>query len=131
MTLLLDTQALLWWREGSRRLGPRARAAIEERAVAVFVSAASGWEIAIKLRTGRLRLREPLEVWMPAALESSGFGVLPIAMRHAVAVAGLPDHHADPFDRLLIVQAQIEDLTIVTSDGAFNEYDVRLLDARA
>ncbi len=131
MTLLLDTQTLLWWREGSRRLGRRARAAIEQRAAAVVVSAASGWEIALKTRGGRLRLREPLDVWMPAALESSGFGMLHITMRHAIAVAGLPDHHADPFDRLLIAQAQAEGLTIVTADSAFDDYDVRLLDARA
>ena len=131
MTLLLDTQTLLWWREGNRRLGPRARAAIEHRAAAVLVSAASGWEIAIKSRGGRLRLREPVGVWMPAALESSGFGMLHITMGHAIAVAELPDHHADPFDRLLIVQAQLEDLTIVTSDSAFDDYDVRILDARA
>lgn len=130
MTLLLDTQTLLWWREGNRRLGPRARAGIE-RAAAVLVSAASGWEMAIKSRAGRLRLREPVDRWLPAALESSGFGMLSITMRHALAVAGLPHHHADPFDRLLIVQAQIEDLTIVTSDSAFDDYDVRILDARA
>ena len=130
MNLLLDTQTLLWWREGSRRLGPRARAAIEYRAVAVRVSAVSAWEIAIKLQSGRLKLREPLERWMPAAVEGSGFGTLAVTMTHAIAVASLPIHHADPFDRLLIVQAQIENLTIVTSDTAFGRYDVTILDAR-
>jgi PIN domain nuclease of toxin-antitoxin system len=131
VTLLLDTQTLLWWRDGNRRLGARARAAIEQGAAAVLVSAASGWEIAIKSRSGRLRLREAVDTWMAAALETSGFGVLPVTMRHALAVAGLPDYHADPFDRLLIVQAQLEHLTIVTSDSAFDDYDVRILDARA
>lgn len=131
MTLLLDTQTLLWWREGNRRLGRRARAAIERDAAAVLVSAASGWEIAIKSRAGRLRLRDPVDAWMSVALESSGFGMLPITMRHATAVARLPDHHADPFDRLLIAQAQLEHLTIVTSDGVFDDYDVTILDARS
>jgi PIN domain nuclease of toxin-antitoxin system len=95
------------------------------------VSAASGWEIAIKLHSGRLRLKQPVDVWMGTALENSGFGTLPVTMRHALAVAGLPHHHADPFDRLLIVQAQLEALIIVTSDSAFEDYDVRILNARA
>jgi PIN domain nuclease of toxin-antitoxin system len=130
LKLLLDTQTLLWWREGNRRMGKRAHAAIERDADGVIVSAASGWEISIKARSGRLRLREAVDTWMAAALETSGFGVLPVTMRHALAVAALPDHHADPFDRLLIAQAQLEELTIVTSDSAFDDYDVRVLDAQ-
>ncbi len=130
MNLLLDTQALLWWRQGNRRLGPRARAAIARHATAVRVSAASAWEIAIKSHTGRLTLREPVGVWMSAALEDSGFDVLDVTLEHAVAVADLPHHHPDPFDRLLIAQAQLEQLTIVTSDAAFDAYDVKRLDAR-
>ena len=86
--------------------------------------------MAIKSRGGRLRLREPLDLWLPTALATSGFGMLSVTVDHAMAVANLPDHHADPFDRLLIVQAQLEDLTIVTSDAAFEDYDVKLLDAR-
>jgi PIN domain nuclease of toxin-antitoxin system len=130
VNLLLDTQALLWWREGSRKLGARAREAIETEAVTVRVSAASAWELAIKTRTGRLKLRAPLHTWLPAAIASSGFMTLDVTLPHATRVALLPDHHADPFDRLLIAQAQIEDLTIVTADTAFDTYDVRLLDAR-
>ena len=131
MNLLLDTQTLLWWREGSRKLGPKARVAIEHGALAVRVSAVSAWEIAIKLQSGRLKLREPLDRWMPAAVEGSGFATLPVTMTHAIAVATLPTHHADPFDRLLIAQAQLENLTVVTSDTAFEDYDVKILDARA
>lgn len=130
MNLLLDTQTLLWWREGSRKLGSKARAAIEHRALTVRVSAVSAWEIAVKLQSGRLTLKEPLERWMPAAVEHSGFGTLAVTMTHAIAVASLPAHHNDPFDRLLIVQAQLENLTIVTSDAAFAEYAVTTLDAR-
>lgn len=131
MNLLLDTQALLWWKEGSRKLGPRARRAIELDAASVWVSAVSAWEIAIKLSAGRLVLRVPLQQWMPAELERNGFSTLAVSVAHAVGVASLPDHHDDPFDRLLIVQARFEGLTIVTSDTAFDDYDVPVLDARA
>ena len=131
MNLLLDTQALLWWTAGSRKLGRRARRAIETEAATVRVSAASAWEIAIKLRAGRLKLADPLHAWMPGRLQREGFLMLSVAVEHAVAVALLPDHHQDPFDRLLIAQARVEGLTIVTSDAAFDDYDVNVLDARA
>lgn len=130
MTLLLDTQALLWWREGHRRLGPRARAAIEQGAFAVFFSAASAWELAMKSGAGKLKLRQPLDRWLLAALDGSGFHTLPVTLEHALTVTGLPAHHADPFDRLLVAQAQLERLTLVTSDDVFEHYDVKVLDAR-
>lgn len=131
MNLLLDTQALVWWRQGNRKLGSRARAKIEREADAVLVSAATAWEIAIKWRAGRLKLPEGPDAWLQQAIASSGFSTLPITLAHAVSVADLPDHHADPFDRLLIAQARMEQLTIVTSDSAFDAYDVAVLDARA
>jgi PIN domain nuclease of toxin-antitoxin system len=129
MNLLLDTHALLWWKAGSRKLGPAARRAIERGAAGVHVSAVSAWEIAVKSRLGRLRLAEPLHRWMPASLERDGFSPLAVTVEHAVAVASLPDHHDDPFDRLLIAQAREEGFTILTADDAFGDYDVRLLDA--
>lgn len=131
MNLLLDTQALLWWKEGSRRLGRRARRAIERDAAMVWISAASAWEVAIKSRSGRLRLAEPLHLWMPHDLERHGFVMLNVTAEHAVAVASLPEHHEDPFDRLLIAQARHEGLTVVTSDAAFDAYEVDVMDARA
>ncbi|HWF85750.1 MAG TPA: type II toxin-antitoxin system VapC family toxin [Vicinamibacterales bacterium] len=131
MNLLLDTQALLWWRHGDRKLGRRASRAIEADARQVWVSTVAVWEIAIKSRYGKLKLRDPLDAWLPEVLEQRGFHTLDVTIDHAVAVAHLPDHHADPFDRLLIAQAQLEDLTIVTSDAAFEAYDVKLLDARS
>ena len=130
MKLLLDTEALLWWKEGSRKLGIRARRAIETDAAVVRVSAVSAWEIALKSRSGRLVLREPLHRWMPGDLERNGFVMLDVTVEHAVAVASLPDHHDDPFDRLLIAQARQEGLTMVTADPAFDDYDVSVLDAR-
>jgi PIN domain nuclease of toxin-antitoxin system len=131
VNLLLDTQALLWWKEGSRKLGARARRAIERDAATVSVSAASVWEIAIKSRAGRLALRAPLHTWMPQELESNGFLMLSVTIDHAVEVASLPDHHHDPFDRILVVQARHDGLTIVTADTAFGDYDVPVLDARS
>jgi PIN domain nuclease of toxin-antitoxin system len=130
VNLLLDTQALLWWKEGSRKLGPPARRAIERDAGTVSVSAASAWEIAIKSRTGRLALAAPLHTWMPEELERNGFLMLSVTIDHAVGVASLPDNHHDPFDRILIVQARQQGLTVVTSDAAFDDYDVPVLDAR-
>ena len=130
MKLLLDTQALLWWRQGHRKLGARARRTIEKDAAGVSVSVATAWEIAIKFRRGQLKLSDPPHIWLPRAVEQGGFDVLDIRIDHALAVARLPEHHTDPFDRLLIAQAQLEDLTIVTSDAAFEDYDVEVLDAR-
>ena len=103
---------------------------IETEAASVRVSAASAWELALKSRAGRLTLSQPLHLWFPAAIETSGFVPLNVTIDHAISVASLPDHHADPFDRLLIVQARMEALSIVTSDSAFDDYDVRILDAR-
>jgi PIN domain nuclease of toxin-antitoxin system len=130
VNLLLDTQALLWWKSGSRKLGRRARRAVESGAASVRVSAVSAWEIAIKTAAGRLTLTQPLSAWMPGALEREGFLMLSITVSHAVAAASLPAHHQDPFDRLLIAQARTEGLTLLTSDVVFERYDVPVLDAR-
>ncbi len=123
MNLLLDTHVLIWWDEG-RRLAAGARRAIGE-ADAVYVSAASAWEIAIKVALGRLR---PIRTVEQAATES-GFLELPVTFRHAELVAALPGHHRDPFDRLLIAQAEAERLTLVTRDPVFRRYSAATIDA--
>ena len=131
MTLLLDTQAVLWWQKKNGELGAAAREAIESSTEPPRVSIASVWEAAIKYAAGRLRLpKPPNELLSDSALETIGCRGLEIRAAHALAAAALPRHHGDPFDRLLIAQAQLEDLTIVTSDAAFDDYDVKLLDAR-
>ena len=117
MKLLLDTHVFLWWRENNPRLSREARKAIAT-AELVFVSAASAWEIAIKSGTGRLRLDGSVEDWV----EASGFTRLPVHFRHAAALAGLPAHHRDPFDRMLIAQASTEGLVLVTGDRRFEQY---------
>ena len=118
MNLLLDTHVLIWWDEG-RRLSSARRRAIED-ADSVYVSAASAWEVAIKIGLGRLRPSRTVE----EAVEESGFLELPITTRHAQRVAGLPAHHRDLFDRLLVAQAEAEGLTLVTRDPVFERYAV-------
>jgi PIN domain nuclease of toxin-antitoxin system len=123
--LLLDTQVLIWWDANDPRLGGAARAAIQE-ASDVYVSAASAWEIMIKTALGKLRTtRRPAVV-----VAEGGFRELPISFDHAEAVRKLPRHHADPFDRLIIAAARVEGCAVVTSDDAFEMYDLRLVDAR-
>lgn len=128
MNLLLDTHVLLWWIDGSKRLGKRAKAAMVRPNASLWISAASVWELSIKLGVGRLKMNKPLEEIISALLEM-GFQALPIRIPHALAVRALPAKHADPFDRILVAQAQCEDLTIVTADPAIAAYDVRTIDA--
>lgn len=127
MSLLLDTHALLWWEEASPRLGAGARARIADPDTAVFVSAATAWEIAVKIARGGLDASRERAL----AIDEEGFLELPITIAHAVESAQLPWHHRDPFDRLLIAQARLEDLTLVAHDERFERYDVALLDAAA
>ncbi|HUF90162.1 MAG TPA: type II toxin-antitoxin system VapC family toxin [Gemmatimonadota bacterium] len=123
LRLLLDTHVLIWWDAG-RNFAAKAMAAIRD-ADQVYVSAASAWEIAIKASLGRIETDRRLE----EVVTRSGFEELPIRIRHAQAVATLPPHHRDPFDRMLAAQATVEGLVLVTHDGAFRRYDVEVLDA--
>ena len=123
MNLLLDTHVLIWWDEG-RRLATEARRAIAD-ADSVYVSAASAWEVAIKTGLGRLRPIRTVE----QAVDESGFLELPVTFRHAERVGKLPPHHRDPFDRLLIAQADVEELTLVTRDAVFARYGVAVIGA--
>lgn len=120
--LLLDTHVFLWWRIEPSRLTSEVRDRIGSADV-VFVSAASAWEAGIKVSQGRLKLPETME----AGVHASGFEKLLISFAHAERAAGLPPHHRDPFDRMLIAQAQAEDLTFVTHDRLLEPYDVELL----
>lgn len=118
MRLLLDTQIVLWLVSNDRKLTDDARLLIDN-ADSRHVSAASIWEIAIKVRLGKLHA-DPDE--LNANLEPSGFRELPITSRHAVQAAKLPLHHGDPFDRMLVVQAMIEGLYLVTADRQLPQY---------
>ncbi len=125
MRLLLDTRALLWWLADAPALGPSARGAIASAESAVAFSAASAWEIAIKRAAGRLVVPDDLL----DRLGAEAFDPLPMTPRHAWHAGALPAHHADPFDRMLVAQAAIEGMTLVTADPQIARYDVHRLDA--
>jgi PIN domain nuclease of toxin-antitoxin system len=120
--LLLDTHVFLWWRGEPSRLAPAVASRIAT-ADLVFVSVASAWEAAIKRSLGRLDLPDTLE----AGVLASGFQPLLISFSHAERAGALPPHHRDPFDRMLVAQAQAEDLTLVTHDRLLEPYDVEIL----
>ncbi len=125
MRLLLDTHVLLWTLLDPEEVGPEARELIEDGAQDILVSAASAWEIAIKRAQGRLEAPQDLA----AAVAKQSFRPLPISFQHAAAAGDLPTHHRDPFDRMLIAQAMVEGLTIMTRDPSFEAYGVPLLRA--
>ena len=125
MILSLNTQVLLWRLTDEARLSHTARAAISTGKNLVFVSAAAAWEIVIKSALGKLDIPSNLE----AALTANRFEPLPITSPHSLAVANLPHHHNDPFDRLLIAQAKVEGLTLVTGDERIKKYDVSIMEA--
>lgn len=125
MRLLLDSHALLWWLQDDKDLARGAWAAIADGKNEVLVSAASIWEIAIKRAQGTLVTPPDIE----AAVAEQSFRQLPITFEHGTAAGSLPPHHRDPFDRMLIAQAMLEGLTVVTRDPRFEAYGVRILRA--
>ena len=129
MNLLLNTHVLLWVLEGSRSLGRHVRKAIESPSTTNSISAASVWEISIKAGLGRLRLKQDIARSLPEVLHEAGYRMLPITMEHALAVCGLPPHHTDPFDRMLVAQAGWQGLTLVTADKRLAAYGAPTIDA--
>lgn len=120
MKYLLDTHVWLWWLSDPDELGDETVSLIAAPEHLVAVSAASVWEVTIKRARGRLRFDgDPVE-----AIVAGGFEPLPMSLEHAAAAGDLPPHHRDPFDRMLVAQARIEDLTIITRDPSFAAYDV-------
>lgn len=117
MRLLLDTHVFLWALDDPQRLPAKMRACIDDVANDVYVSAVVAWEIAIKHALGKLRLPMTPETYVPDRISRLGFKPLPISIDHAVAVARLPPIHADPFDRLLVAQARVEALDVMTVDA--------------
>jgi PIN domain nuclease of toxin-antitoxin system len=129
MRALLDTQCWLWLVGDPARLSSRARRLLQDPANELLFSAASAWEIAIKHAIGKLELPDdPAEV-IPEWMVRSAVTPLPVLHSHALHVASLPLYHADPFDRLLIAQAQLEDVPVLTADAAFRDYEVEVIAA--
>ena len=125
MRLLLDSHAALWWLGDDPSFGPAARRQVQD-ADDVYFSAVTPWELGIKQALGRLVMPAGLS----AALSAAGFTAMAITTAHAELAPTLPAHHGDPFDRMLVAQAQLEALTLVTADESLRPYDVPLLDAR-
>lgn len=129
MNVLVDTHVWLWMLTDPARLGPATHDIIGDERNGLLLSAVSSWEIAIKYQLGKLPLPETPEQYVPHRMRRSGVVGLPIEHAHALAVALLPQHHPDPFDRLLIAQATEEGLAILTVDDQLAPYDVELIDA--
>ena len=129
MSVLVDTQCWLWYAAEPERLSAAARRRRESAEEQLWLSAASAWEIAIKFSSGKLKLPEPPAAYVSSRLRITRATPLTITHDHAVRAGTLPLHHRDPFDRLLIGQAQIEGLPIMTADPLFKRYNVELIDA--
>jgi PIN domain nuclease of toxin-antitoxin system len=127
--LLADTHVVLWSLLRPDEIDPGAARALRSAANDVAVSAASLWEIAIKAAAGKLRLPGTPAEWMPEALARTGFDVVAVGARHALAAGALPPHHRDPFDRMLVAQALLEGLTLVTRDRRLAAYGIPLFPA--
>jgi PIN domain nuclease of toxin-antitoxin system len=127
MKLLLDTHILLWYLDNNPKLPEIWKRCIEDRHNSIAVSMASLWEITIKVSLGKLELLDDLTT-LEYILRQQGFACLPIRTPHLLHLLNLPFHHRDPFDRLIIAQAQSEQLTLVSDDGMFAAYSVKMLD---
>ena len=125
MRLLLDTHALLWWLDGDRRLPLKVRRAIADDSNSILVSAASAWEITTKARLGKLPRALDVAADVAGCVAGQGFSALDITVLHAQRAGGLAGAHRDPFDRMLIAQAQLEDVALVSDDEVFDDYQVR------
>ena len=127
MNLLVDTQALLWFDEANAQLSSFAKSLIEDPANELWLSAASYWEVAIKLGTHKLTLKSPFNDFMTRVISDNGLKILPIKISHCAELISLPHHHRDPFDRVMIAQAIVEKIAVVSADAQFDEYPITRL----
>lgn len=124
MTVLLDTHAFLWFVLGDAQLSATSRTHIEDPQNDKRISPASYWEIAIKISIGKYSLPQPYEQFLQQAIDDNGFVILPIEPKHTAALINLPFHHRDPFDRLIIGQALVEQIPVVSGDPVFDAYPI-------
>ena len=125
--LLLDTHAFIWWATSDSRVSARARDAIADSHTPVVLSVVTPWELTMKSAIGRLELTDSPRSLVYSQVARHGYELLQVKLDHALAVGELPLHHGDPFDRLLIAQAHVESLTLVSADAVFDRYDVPVL----
>lgn len=126
--MLLDTHVFIWWSSASRRLSKRSLAVCEDPENELIVSVASRWEMQIKLQYGKLTLQRSLAEIVEHQRDVNGVRLLPVRFKDVMALQGLPPHHKDPFDRLLMAQATVEQMPIVTADPVFKDYPVSVID---
>lgn len=127
MRLLLDTHIFIWWNGNLGLLSLQARSVCENKENTLVLSLASIWEMQIKCQLGKLTLNQPLAEVIGSQQRANGLKLLPITTEHIYALQDLPSHHKDPFDRLLIAQASVENIALVAVDQVFQQYDVKLL----
>ncbi len=127
MKVLLDTHTFLWWVTEDSKLSSKASEIIRDGNNELYLSAASGWEIAIKAQLNRIQLPGSPENFISEQLRINGIQSLPILMSHALHVYNLPDHHRDPFDRILVAQSQLEGLPILTADPSISLYKIEVI----
>ncbi len=127
MKALLDTHVFIWWILEDARLTERVRTMIIDEETELYLSAASCWEIAIKAGLGRIILPARPDLFIAGQMSENAIAPMPIEARHALSVFGLPTHHRDPFDRLLVAQAQMEQMPIITSDPLIRQYKVKTI----
>ena len=125
--ILLDTHAFLWWNDASPRLSKKALVLLADPTNTLLLSVVSAWELVLKTQTGKLRLAESPSVYVPTRMAHYAMEALPVKLAHVLASESLPLHHRDPFDRLLIAQATIEGVPILTADPEFRRYAIKVL----
>ena len=129
MKILLDTHIFLWMFLNPSRISANVEFLLKDKSNEIFLSAISSWEIAIKYSVGKLKLPAAPEIYVPERIKRANLRRLEITHAHTLAIANLPQIHKDPFDRLLITQANVEKLTLLSADGVFSSYSVKLIDA--
>ena len=127
MRLLIDSHALIWFVDQHQQLSTVSHAAMSDPSNELLLSAGSIWEIAIKVGLGKLVLTQPYLLWMSQALSDLGITVLPVTVEYADAQASLPKHHSDPFDRLIVAQALVEKVSVVSADARMDAYGITRL----
>jgi len=127
MKVLLDTHTFLWWVTDDLKLSSRVRKIISDGKNELFLSAVSGWEIAIKAQLGRIQIPDKPQTFISEQMVANAIQGLPIQISHAVHIYNLPTHHRDPFDRMLVAQAQLEKLPILTDDPQISQYPVKVI----
>lgn len=127
MRLLIDTHMMLWWLRDDSRLSPRARGVFQDGANELLWSMASSWEVAVKMGIGKLEIGRPVTRLFADIVNEQGVELVPVSHDHCARLSQLPHHHKDPFDRMLIVQAQHAGVPILTADSKFGAYDVEVM----